>query len=127
MATLGTGIGSARSSSTATSCRTPSSGHLEIDGNDAETRAADSVRDARRPRLGAVGGAAAALLHGASRTCFWPDLIVVGGGVSKKADKFLPLLDLRTPIVPARAAQRRRHRRRARCSRTKREAALSPR
>jgi polyphosphate glucokinase len=32
---------------------------------------------------------------------FSPDLFVVGGGVSKKADKFLPLLNLRTPIVPA--------------------------
>ena len=31
----------------------------------------------------------------------WPDLFVVGGGVSKKADRFLPLLDLRTAIVPA--------------------------
>jgi polyphosphate glucokinase len=30
-----------------------------------------------------------------------PELFVVGGGVSKKADKFLPLLDLQTPIVPA--------------------------
>lgn len=32
---------------------------------------------------------------------FTPDLFVVGGGVSKHADKFLPLLDLKTPIVPA--------------------------
>lgn len=32
---------------------------------------------------------------------FSPDLIVVGGGVSKNADKFLPLLDLKTPIVAA--------------------------
>jgi len=32
---------------------------------------------------------------------FSPDLFVVGGGVSKHADQFLPLLDLRTPIVPA--------------------------
>lgn len=32
---------------------------------------------------------------------FSPDLFVVGGGVSKKADKFLPLLELATPIVPA--------------------------
>ena len=31
----------------------------------------------------------------------WPDLIVVGGGVSKKHDNYLPLLRLRTPIVPA--------------------------
>ncbi|GAA1692857.1 ROK family protein [Microbacterium sediminicola] len=32
---------------------------------------------------------------------FSPDLFIVGGGVSKHADEFLPLLDLRTPIVPA--------------------------
>ncbi|MFT4211841.1 MAG: ROK family protein [Microbacterium sp.] len=32
---------------------------------------------------------------------FSPDLFVVGGGVSKHADKFLHLLELRTPIVPA--------------------------
>ena len=32
---------------------------------------------------------------------FLPDLFIVGGGVSKHADQFLHLLDLRTPIVPA--------------------------
>jgi len=32
---------------------------------------------------------------------FSPDLFVVGGGVSKHADKFLHLLDLNTEIVPA--------------------------
>ncbi|MDZ8202352.1 ROK family protein [Microbacterium sp. SSW1-59] len=32
---------------------------------------------------------------------FSPDLFVVGGGVSKHADEFLPLLDIKTPIVPA--------------------------
>ena len=32
---------------------------------------------------------------------FSPDLFVVGGGVSKYASEFLPLLDLKTPIVPA--------------------------
>ena len=32
---------------------------------------------------------------------FSPDLMVVGGGVSKKADKFLSMIDIRTPIVPA--------------------------
>ena len=32
---------------------------------------------------------------------FSPDLFIVGGGVSKHSAKFLPLLDLRTPIVPA--------------------------
>ena len=32
---------------------------------------------------------------------FSPDLFIVGGGVSKHADEFLPLLELKTPIVPA--------------------------
>ncbi len=32
---------------------------------------------------------------------FWPDLIIVGGGVSKKADKFVPKLETRAKIVPA--------------------------
>ena len=32
---------------------------------------------------------------------FSPDLIVVGGGISKEADQFLPRLKLRCPIVPA--------------------------
>ena len=31
----------------------------------------------------------------------WPDLVVVGGGVSKKADKWLPLIDVRPPVRPA--------------------------
>jgi polyphosphate glucokinase len=31
----------------------------------------------------------------------WPDLIIVGGGVSKKADKWVPLLSTRTRVVPA--------------------------
>ena len=32
---------------------------------------------------------------------FWPDLIIIGGGVSKKADKFIPKLGTRAKIVPA--------------------------
>ena len=32
---------------------------------------------------------------------FSPDLFVVGGGVSKKADKWVPLLELTTPVEPA--------------------------
>ena len=99
MATLGTGIGSAL---IVDGVLVPNTelGHLEIDGKDAETRAADSVRDAE----------GLSWEHWAKRLTryfttierlFWPDLIVVGGGVSKKADKFLPLLELRTPIVPS--------------------------
>ena len=32
---------------------------------------------------------------------FSPDLFIVGGGISKNSEEFLPLLNLRTPIVPA--------------------------
>jgi polyphosphate glucokinase len=32
---------------------------------------------------------------------FWPDLIVVGGGISKKSEKFLPRIETRTEVVPA--------------------------
>ena len=32
---------------------------------------------------------------------FSPELFVVGGGISKSADEFLPLVDLDTEIVPA--------------------------
>jgi polyphosphate glucokinase len=97
MATLGTGIGSAL---IVDGVLVPNTelGHLEVDGKDAETRAADSARERDNlswqqwaKRLTKYFRAVEALL--------WPDLIVVGGGVSKKADKFLPLLEIRTPIV----------------------------
>ena len=32
---------------------------------------------------------------------FWPDLFIVGGGISKESQKFLPLITLETPIVTA--------------------------
>lgn len=31
----------------------------------------------------------------------WPDLFIAGGGISRKADKWVPLLENRTPVVPA--------------------------
>jgi polyphosphate glucokinase len=99
LTTLGTGIGSAL---VYRGVLIPNSelGHLEIDGHDAETRAAASVKEKQGmsydeyvPRLQRYYERVEAL--------FWPDLIVVGGGVSKKADKFLPKLKLKTKIVPA--------------------------
>src|SRR3954470_4965103 len=75
-------------------------GHLEVDGKDAETRAADSARD-REDLSWPQWAKRLTRYFQAIEQLFWPDLIVVGGGVSKKADKFLPLLDIRTPIVPA--------------------------
>lgn len=97
--TLGTGIGSAL---VYDGVLVPNSelGHLEIGGEDAETGAAASVRE----RLDLDWEEWAERLTRYYRTLeklFSPELFVVGGGVSRKADRFLPLLDIRTPIVPA--------------------------
>ncbi|NMH97642.1 polyphosphate--glucose phosphotransferase [Pseudonocardia acidicola] len=97
--TLGTGIGSAL---VVDGVLVPNTelGHLEIDSCDAESRAADSAREREglsweewAQRLTRYYSHVEALL--------WPDLIVVGGGVSKKAEKWLPAVQIRTPIVPA--------------------------
>lgn len=97
--TLGTGIGSCLVVD-GTLVPNTELGHLEIDGHDAESRAADSARE----REGLDWEQWAERLQRYFRVVedlLWPDLIVVGGGVSKKHEQFLPLLDLRTPIVPA--------------------------
>jgi polyphosphate glucokinase len=75
-------------------------GHLEVDGHDAETRAAASVRE--REALSYPAWAKRVqryLMH--VEALFSPDLFVVGGGVSRKADQWVPLLNLRTPVKPA--------------------------
>jgi len=97
--TFGTGIGSALF---VDGRLVPNSelGHLEVDGHDAEHRAAASARE----REDLSWSAWAARVHRYLRRVeglFSPDLIVVGGGVSKKAEKWVPLLDLRTPVMPA--------------------------
>lgn len=99
LTTLGTGIGSALLLD-GTLIPNSELGHLELDGRDAETFAAQSAKV--RDGLSYVEWAERlqryySYLEG----LFWPDLFVVGGGISKKADAFLPLLDLRTPIVAA--------------------------
>jgi polyphosphate glucokinase len=99
VATLGTGIGSALLIDGKLVPNTEL-GHLEIEGHDAETRAADSAREREDLSWEKWGGR----LHKYFRTIeklFSPDLIVIGGGVSKKSAKFLPYVDIRTPVVPA--------------------------
>jgi len=102
MTTLGTGIGSALLYD---GVLVPNSelGHLEIDGHDAEDRAAANVREA--DNLSWQEWAVRLQRYFSHiEDLFWPDLIVVGGGVSNKAEKFLPLLHLRAPIVAAQLA-----------------------
>lgn len=99
VATLGTGIGSALLMDGRLVPNTEL-GHLEIDGHDAEKRAADSARE--RDDLNWEKWAHRLQTYFETiEKLFTPDLIVVGGGVSKKSQKFLPLLRLRAPIVPA--------------------------
>jgi polyphosphate glucokinase len=99
LTTLGTGIGSALFLRGELLPNTEL-GHLELDGHDAETRAASSVRD-NEDLSWKKWAERLQRYYSHVENLLWPDLIIVGGGVSKKADKFLPLLDLRTPIVPA--------------------------
>lgn len=99
MTTLGTGIGSAFLFDGAL---IPNSelGHLELDGADAETWASNGVRE--RDELSFEEWAARLQrFYAHVEFLFSPDLLIVGGGVSKHHEQFLPLLALRTPIVPA--------------------------
>jgi polyphosphate glucokinase len=75
-------------------------GHMEIRGRDAEKRSAASVRDRRG--LPWSGWAENLDEHlDAIDRILWPTVIILGGGVSKKADKFIPELTCRVPVMPA--------------------------
>lgn len=99
LTTLGTGIGSALLFNGEL---IPNSelGHLQLDGQDAEKLASTSAKEkgdlsweewAKRLQR----------YYEHLELLFSPELILVGGGISKSSEEFLPLLDLRTPIRPA--------------------------
>jgi polyphosphate glucokinase len=99
LTTLGTGIGSAILYD---GVLVPNFelGHLEIDGQVAEKRAAASVKTGE----GLSWEQWAQRLTTYYRTLeklFSPDLLVIGGGVSKDADHFLDLIEIDTEIIPA--------------------------
>jgi polyphosphate glucokinase len=75
-------------------------GHLEIDGKDAEKRASAIVRE-KKGWSYEEWAMRLQLYYSHVEMLFSPELFIVGGGVSKSYDQFLPLLDLKTPIVPA--------------------------
>jgi polyphosphate glucokinase len=99
MLTFGTGIGSGLFVD-GTLVPNTELGHLELDGHDAETRASAVVRE--REGLGWSEWAPRVeryLRH--VEMLFSPDLFIVGGGASKAAEQWLPLISIETDVVPA--------------------------
>lgn len=99
--TLGTGIGSALIINGQLVPNTEL-GHLEIDGHDAETQASARARETHELSWKKYGKR----LHRYFthvEMLFTPDLFIIGGGISKNPEKFLPYFeeDIRTPIVMA--------------------------
>ena len=97
--TLGTGIGSAIFVDGKLLPNTEL-GHLELRGKDAEHRASDRVREEGQLSWKKWGKRVNEYLQ-YLEFLFSPDLFIIGGGVSKKPEKFFQYLDLRTEIVPA--------------------------
>lgn len=100
MLTFGTGIGSALFIN-GTLVPNTEFGHVQIRGKDAEKRASELAREEHDLSWDAWAGRVDEYL-GHMEALLSPDLIIIGGGVSRKADKFLPLLTgLRAKVVPA--------------------------
>jgi len=97
--TFGTGIGSAIFINGQLLPNTEF-GRLEIRGKEAEARASDFIRSKEDLSWSKWAKRVNEVL-GRMEGLFWPDLFIIGGGVSKKHEKFLPLLQLRTKVVPA--------------------------
>jgi polyphosphate glucokinase len=97
--TFGTGIGSAVIHNGILLPNTEF-GHLEVDGKEAEHRAASSVRDTHGWTYKEWAKQVTKVLV-AVENALWPELFIAGGGISRKADKWLPLLENRTPVVAA--------------------------
>ncbi len=99
MVTLGTGIGSAIFLRGKLLPNTEF-GHLEMNGRDAEQGASDAAR--QREDLSWKKYARRLNKYlAAMEKLFWPDLFIIGGGISKESEKYLPLLTIDTPVVPA--------------------------
>ncbi|MEO6125919.1 MAG: polyphosphate--glucose phosphotransferase [Ilumatobacteraceae bacterium] len=99
MITLGTGIGFAVFND-GVLLPNVEMGHIEMDGHDAETQASARVREERDESWKKWAEKVDRYLDRIDNL-LWPDLIIIGGGVSKKADKFFPYLSTRAELVAA--------------------------
>ncbi len=97
--TLGTGIGTAIFTDGRLVPNTEF-GHMKIRGKDAEARASDAARQRKEMTWKKYAARLQEYLTEVENL-FWPDLFIIGGGASKRADEFFPLLKIRTKIVPA--------------------------
>ena len=97
--TIGTGIGSALIVDGRLVPNTEL-GHIQLHGRDAETLVSGAARERRRrgwKRWAREFNAYLALVE----SYFWPDLLILGGGVSKEIARYERYLRARAPIVPA--------------------------
>lgn len=95
--TLGTGIGSAIFLNGKLLPNTEF-GHLQIRGKDAEKRASEMVREDKNLSWKNWSKRLSEYLVQMEKL-FSPDLFILGGGVSKKADKFLSYLKTKTEVI----------------------------
>jgi polyphosphate glucokinase len=100
MLTFGTGIGSALFIDGVLVPNTEF-GHIEIRGKEAEKRASEHAKEMHDLSWGDWAGRVDEYLV-RMEALLSPGLFIVGGGISRKSDKFLPLLTgLTAPVVPA--------------------------
>jgi polyphosphate glucokinase len=99
MITLGTGIGTAIFHRGNLLPNTEF-GHVDMNGRDAEHRASDAVRQSEELSWKKYAKRLNKYLATMERL-FWPDLFIIGGGISKESGKYIPLLKIETPVVPA--------------------------
>lgn len=99
MLTLGSGIGSALFHD-GQLVPNMELGHIEIRGKDAELRASAGARERHGLSIKEWAPLLDEYLNRVDQLV-WPDLIILGGGISRRADKFLGLLSVRPPVVAA--------------------------
>jgi polyphosphate glucokinase len=100
MVTIGTGLGTALFIDGQLVPNTEL-GHIEIRGKDAELRASAGARKRRGLSMRTWAPLLDEYIDRVDRL-LWPDLIILGGGVSRRADEFVPLLTSRPRVVAAR-------------------------
>jgi polyphosphate glucokinase len=99
MLTLGTGIGTAIFSNGQLLPNTEF-GHLEMNSKDAEEQASDAARQREDLSWKKYAKRLNRYMMQMEKL-FWPDLFIIGGGISKVHEKFIPLLTVQAKVVPA--------------------------